>query len=195
MDGKCEYRDEVTVFMTERIILCTSIAASRSRSLDNVIVNINVGCTIRLLRVFTDSLRFLFFQEAFASDTPLALYRFVPCCGALLFPILLLLILLLIITIQWLVLYFLVVLFCFYLFSFACPSNINVSRRSIHLTVLLTAEENTGTTLYNLHRNHDSTQETNHDQDEGMTTIGGVASRGGACYLRRRCMRFRVICW
>ena len=41
MDGNCEYRDEVTVFMTERIIVCTSIAASRSRSLDNVIVNIN----------------------------------------------------------------------------------------------------------------------------------------------------------
>ena len=42
----------------------------------------------------------------------------------------------------------------------------------IRVTILIAAEEKTVTTLYNLHSNHYSTEETYHDQDEGMTTIG-----------------------
>ena len=57
------------------------------------------------------------------------------------------------------------------------PSSVTTSllQLVIRVTVFITAEENTATTLYNLHKNHCSTEETYHDQDEGMTTIG-VAS-------------------
>ena len=75
--------------------------------------------------------------------------------------------------------YFFVVYSTLFLFIYlisAYPSNINAS--SIHLTVLVTTEETTVTTLYNLQNHHGSTKETNHDQDEGMSTIGGGARRG-----------------
>ena len=48
----------------------------------------------------------------------------------------------------------------------------------VNLTVLVAVEENTVTMLYNLRSNHGSNEETYHDQDDGMTTLGGVARQG-----------------
>ena len=58
-------------------------------------------------------------------------------------------------------------LFLFIYSIFAYPSNLNTSR--IHLIVLVTAEEKTTVTGV-VQRRHGSTQETHHDQDEGMIT-------------------------
>ena len=78
--------------------------------------------------------------------------------------------------------YFFVVLLCLYFIErFAGPSNTNTSRRIIHLVVLVTAEETTMTTLLpcHLHRHHGRTQETDHDQEKGRTTVSGGTHREG----------------
>ena len=48
----------------------------------------------------------------------------------------------------------------------------------VNLALLVTVEENTVAMLYNLHSNHGSNDETYHDQDDGMTILGGVARQG-----------------
>ena len=74
----------------------------------------------------------------------------------------------------------------FFFLIFACPSNINTC--SIHLTVLVTTEENTATTLYNLQNYHDSTQETKYNQYEDMITIDDDT----ACALRSSTFNWQV---